>query len=67
MDLPKGFPMYCIDLKQLLDQYNLAKLPDPVGQHNALTDAKWNKELYDYIQEWIDEAIEKMKDSLYTL
>lgn len=54
MDLPDGFPMYCVDLQQLLVQYNLAKLPDPDGVHNALADAEWNEELYNYIQEYVD-------------
>ena len=55
MDLPKGFPMYCKDLKQMMDDNGLDKdwkrrhCPDPEGEHNALVDAKWNKELYDKI------------------
>lgn len=51
IDLPDGFPMYCKDLKQLLDDNNLDALPEPKGEHNALIDAKWNKELYEYIKE----------------
>lgn len=52
MNLPKGFPMYCIDLKQMMDEKGLDKEwrrknhPDPDGEHNALVDAKWNYELY---------------------
>jgi len=53
MNLPEGFPEYCNDLQQLLVHYKLAKLPDPVGEHNALIDAKWNKVLYEYIMEEI--------------
>lgn len=55
MDLPKGFPMYCRDLKQMMDERGLTKewkkehCPDPVDEHNALADAKWNKKLYDLI------------------
>jgi len=55
IDLPKGFPMYCKDLKQLLDDIGLDKQwkrlnsPDPEGEHNALIDAKWNKNLYEGI------------------
>jgi len=73
MDLPKGFPMYCVDLKQQLDEgiinFYIPKLlqnngnklvkfddalkdvknslsyPKQVNEHNALSDAKWNKEL----------------------
>ena len=71
MDLPKGFPMYCIDLKQTLDEYivkyfnehntNMSfknKLnfiqkqsiyPKQTNEHNALADAKWNYELYKFL------------------
>lgn len=75
IDLPKGFPMYCKDLKQLMDEkisqdnleindvkipnYDLDKklqtikniidYPKQTNEHNALTDAKWNKELYNFL------------------
>lgn len=79
MDLPNGFPMYCRDLKQMLDEYNekewypgslrymegsgvnitlglaLEKLkalddyPKETNEHNALADAKWNKQLYEFL------------------
>jgi len=55
IDLPKGFPMYCRDLKQMMDDSGLSKewkqehCPDPIGEHNALVDAKWNKSLYEKI------------------
>lgn len=47
-DLPEGFPMYCKDLKQWMDQLGLDKLPisEPKDEHNALADAKWNFSLY---------------------
>lgn len=53
IDLPKGFPMYCRDIKQLMDETGLgvewkrSHCPDPKGEHNALVDARWNKELYE--------------------
>lgn len=52
MQLPKGLPMYCRDLKQLMDSALLDKewkqtnCPDPEGEHNALIDANWNKKLH---------------------
>lgn len=67
IDLPKGFPMYCIDLKQIMDdkapngKYTVKGLnsgfpikehqqyPKQTNEHNALSDAKWNKELYAFI------------------
>jgi len=82
-DLPKGFPVYCIDLKQELDRQLQAKLrsesiwyyyntkvsydniklgtklreiqkwseyPAENNNHHALADAKWNYELYKFLQ-----------------
>lgn len=46
IDLPKGFPMYCRDLKQLLDESGKDRIPKPEGQHNALVDALWNRDLH---------------------
>ena len=52
MELPGNFPMYCTDLKQMMDEKGYNKdwkqknCPDPEGEHNALIDAKWNFVLY---------------------
>lgn len=44
IDLPKGWPMYCRDIKQLCDDLGTPKLPEQgKGEHNALADARWNK------------------------
>lgn len=98
IDLPKGYPMYCRDLKQTLDEYvqecmsgkgtprqnriyreEVKKLgglfsvsfksndfqkylddiksepnypkQDPASEHNALDDARWNEQLYQFIEE----------------
>lgn len=55
MDLPKGFPMYCHDLKQMMVERNLTSqwkqttCPEPANAHNALADARWNKQLHEAI------------------
>lgn len=50
-DLPKGFPMYCRDIKQECDRLGNPKLPDKQStEHNALNDAKWNKLAYYFLQ-----------------
>jgi len=75
IDLPDGFPMYCIDLKQMLDEkcktYSVLddknlmvefkgvmpegniklhlRYPKQTNEHNALSDAKWNYELYKFL------------------
>jgi hypothetical protein len=52
IDLPKGFPMYCKDLKQMMDDRELdgnwkqMACPEPKEEHNALEDARWNYNLY---------------------
>lgn len=82
IDLPKGFPMYTIDLKQELDRIaesksfrvveNINKFkkvngkenleiclsviksrkeyPKQINNHHALEDAKWNKELHNFLK-----------------
>lgn len=50
MDLPKGFPMYCRDIKQLCDQLGNPRLPEQKeGNHNALSDAKHNKVMWEFL------------------
>ncbi len=44
IDLPKGWPMYCRDIKQLCDQLGNPQLPKQDSiEHNALFDAQWNE------------------------
>lgn len=86
IDLPKGFPIYCIDLKQTLDEKawstycnngtlnsetsleerikylkgesnnhlikpNKPKFPKQINEHNALADARWNFQLYQFLNQ----------------
>jgi hypothetical protein len=73
IDLPAGFPMYCKDLKQMVDDKaydyinnpnkavhtfdnalswvkNTRGYPKQKNEHTALDDAKWNFELYKFLQ-----------------
>lgn len=51
MDLPKGWPMYCRDIKQLCDDLGNPKLPEQgKGEHHALADARWNKQAWEYLK-----------------
>ena len=95
MSLPKGFPMYCRDLKQMLDEKteamshqdfeelykglainipsedkltlnekvklikSLPHYPKNNGEHDALEDAKWNRELFHFIKDTRYELIAK--------
>jgi len=69
MDLPSGFPMYCRDLKRMLDsnpflyneKWKQENCPDPEGEHNAMVDAKWNQKLHKAI------LLTMSKDSTYSV
>jgi hypothetical protein len=50
MRLPDGWPKFCRDLKQLsVDVGSPKHPPDPDGEHNALVDARWNRDLYGFL------------------
>lgn len=50
MKLPKGFPMYCNDIKQLCNSLGNPQLPKMEGvDHNALDDAKHHKKCYEFL------------------
>ena len=46
MQLPKGYPMYCRDLKQLLDDRGNPRYQKDDCPHHALSDAEWIKETH---------------------
>lgn len=53
MDLPKSFPMYCHDLKQMMAERGVdsshPNCPKVRKEHSALHDAAWNKEVYQWL------------------
>ena len=51
MDLPKGWPMFCLDIKQMAHVLGNPKLPEQeAGHHNALADAKWNRLVWGFLR-----------------
>lgn len=50
MQLPKHWPKYCRDVKQLCDDRGNPQLPE-VGknEHHALADARWNRDAWEYL------------------
>lgn len=53
MDLPKGFPMYTRDIKQLCDELGNPRLPEQgKGEHHALADARWNQQAYHFLKSY---------------
>ena len=49
MDLPKGWPMYSRDVKQFCDSLGNPKLPPQFNEHNALDDAKWTRQAWEFL------------------
>lgn len=50
-DLPIDFPMFCFDLKQWYEQLGRPAIPRQVGnQHDALEDARWNKQVWESLK-----------------
>lgn len=47
IDLPRGWPMFCRDVKQLAVDLGNPPLPkQETGEHDALADARWAKEAW---------------------
>jgi hypothetical protein len=50
MDLPKGWPMFCLDIKQTCVSVGNPRLPEQgKGEHNALADARWNRTAWEFL------------------
>lgn len=50
VSLPKGFPMYCRDIKQWADYLWNPEIPKPDKEiHHALSDALWVKEAHKFL------------------
>lgn len=67
IDKPEHFPMYVMDIKQMMHERGLTKewkqevCPDPEGSHNALEDAMWNRDLFNAIVDWENEQLFLMR------
>ena len=52
MELPKNWPMFCMDVKQLAVMKGDPELPQQKSaEHNALADAIWTKEAWEFLQD----------------
>jgi hypothetical protein len=55
VDLPVSFPFFCMDLKQMMAERGLdgtwkdLVCPQGAGKHDALEDARWNRQLHEAI------------------
>lgn len=51
IDLPRGMPMYTLDIKQLCVSLGNPRLPEQgKGEHDALADARWNKSAWEWLK-----------------
>lgn len=51
IDLPKGWPMFCRDVKQRCVDLGNPKLPVQTGaEHSALADALWARDAHDWLE-----------------
>lgn len=51
MDLPKGWPMFVRDVKQLCVDVGNPSLPvQGKSEHNALADARWARQAWEFLQ-----------------
>ena len=52
MALPKGWPMYCRDVKQLCDDLGNPTLPKQDStDHNALAEARWTRQAWVFLKQ----------------
>lgn len=52
MDLPKGWPMFCMDLKQWAVMLGVDALPiQGSAEHHALSDALWTRDAWQFLSD----------------
>lgn len=52
IDLPKNFPLYCRDIKQMMESLGVEDIPfEPEDKHSALADAVWNRRAFEWLTE----------------
>jgi hypothetical protein len=55
MQLPEGWPMFAMDVKQWAVMLGSPKLPEQTStEHNALSDALWTKEAWEFLDQQAD-------------
>ena len=52
VDLPRGWPKFCMDLKQELVRAGNPRLPEQAGtEHHALADARWIRDCWRWLHD----------------
>ena len=70
VDLPEKYPKLCLDLKQWALMLGVPKAeypPDPENQHDALADARWNLQLFDFLSNYGKKKTESFAERLETV
>lgn len=50
VELPKTWPMFCREIRQLADSLGNPQLPKQLStEHDALNDARWNRQAYEFL------------------
>jgi hypothetical protein len=64
VDLPEGWPMYCRDFKQLIDELGvrIKELPEQEC-HSALADAKWLQESWNEMWNYLNLTLACMRST----
>lgn len=53
VDMPDGVPWYTLDIKQEAHRLGNPELPEQKStEHHALADARWNKEAWQFLQDY---------------
>lgn len=50
VDLPANWPMYCLDVRQLMHAAGDPEIIKPPKTHNALHDARWTRDVWRQLQ-----------------
>jgi len=50
IDLPDNWPMFAYDIKQEAMRLGNIKIDEPIGEHDALVDAKWNLKYWKFLK-----------------
>jgi hypothetical protein len=67
VDLPKGFPMYCRDIKQFCVEIGNPDLPkQDKSEHHALADARWNRSAWLFCEDRRKRAVDLLAEWLNT-
>ncbi len=65
INLPRGWPMFCLDIRQDMHRRHITRdqlPPEPPNAHNALVDARWTRDAFEWTKAtapamWVKTAV----------